>query len=295
MTICPICPRQCSADRTSSFGLCLAGKEPVVSKIMLHQWEEPFLTGPSGSGAIFFSGCALRCVYCQNREISQALKGRTLSAGELVDWMFRLKDLGAANINLVTASHFTAALVPVLRQAKAKGLDLPIVWNSSAYESAATLARLDGLVDIYLPDFKYLDKELARRYSGAADYPETARLALAEMVRQTGPLVFAGDKLLRGTVVRHLVLPGQTADSESILAYLYSTYGDDIFLSIMNQYTPPPGLLAFPELSRRLTRAEYDGVVDYALAVGITNALIQGPESQSVGYKPDFDQFFDIP
>lgn len=293
MTICYICPRCCAADRALTLGVCLAKDGPVVSKIMLHQWEEPFLTGAFGSGTIFFSGCSLRCVYCQNREISQGIKGRTLSQDELLHWMFRLKKLGASNINLVTASHFTPALVPILREARALGLDLPIVWNSSAYESVKTLASLDGLVDIYLPDFKYMDPALARRYSLAGDYPETAKRAVAEMVRQTGPLVFDGDVLVRGTVVRHLILPGHTQDSEDILAYLYTAYGDTIFFSIMNQYTPPPGLDKFPHLARRLTAAEYDEVVDFALSVGIEQALIQGPESQSVEFKPDFDRFFE--
>ncbi len=288
-----MCPRFCSTDRALIKGICLAGERPVVAKVMLHNWEEPFISGSTGSGAIFFSGCNLRCVYCQNAAISHRLKGREMSDEEILDWMFRLKASGAANINLVTAAHFTDQLIPVLKEAKAKGLDLPIVWNSSGYESAETLKKLEGLVDIYLPDFKYLDPDLSARYSGARDYPAAAKAALAEMFRQTGPAVFEEDLLKRGTVVRHLILPGQTEDSEAVLAYLYTTYGDSIWLSIMNQYTPTPNLERYPELSRRLTAEEYDDVVDYALALGISNALLQSEESQSLEFTPDFEILFD--
>lgn len=288
-----MCPRQCRTDRTVDKGICLAGEEPLVAKIMLHHWEEPFISGSSGSGAIFFSGCNLRCVFCQNGDISQTLKGQTMGKDELLREIFRLKSLGAVNINFVTAAHFTDQLIPVLAEARARGLDIPTVWNSSGYESVQTLKKLDGLIDIYLPDFKYMDPELARRYSLAPDYPETAKAALAEMYRQTGPLVFNGDLLQRGMVVRHLVLPGQTEDSEAVLGYLHGTYGDSICLSIMNQYTPAGDLAAFPELNRRLSPDEYDSVVDYALALGISCALIQSEESQSPEFTPDFDRLFD--
>ena len=288
MNPCNQCPRACGTDRSQKPGLCLAGEEPLLPKIMLHQWEEPFLTGEGGSGALFFSGCNLRCVFCQNQTISHELKGRTCSKEELIDIMFRLKERGAVNINLVTAAHFTRQLVPVLREARARGLNLPVVWNSSGYESVESLRLLDGLIDVYLPDFKYMDPALALRYSRAEDYPAAARAAITEMVRQTGPLRFQDDLLMGGTVVRHLVLPGHADDSQSVLAWLATTFGHDIFLSIMNQYTPCGDLSAVPELNRRLTAAEYDEVVDYALALGIENALLQSEESQTLDYTPDF-------
>ena len=293
MEKCTMCPRFCNMDRTLNKGICLAGNAPVIAKVMLHRWEEPFISGDTGSGALFFAGCNLRCVYCQNIDISQTLKGQTMTDEAILRYMFRLKELGAVNINFVTAAHFTDRLIPILVEAKHRGLDLPMVWNSSAYESVATLKKLDGLIDIYLPDFKYLDPWLARHYSGAADYPEIAKDALAEMYRQTGPLLFEDDLLKRGMVVRHLILPGQTEDSQAILAYLYKTYQDNIYLSIMNQYTPAGDLEKYPELNRRLTEAEYEEVVDYALALGITKALVQSPESQSLEFTPDFDILFE--
>ena len=294
MDQCTICPRLCQADRVLTKGICLAGPEPVVAKVMLHLWEEPFISGDTGSGAIFFSGCNLRCVYCQNVDISQTLKGQVMSFDEILNYMFRLKEQGAVNINFVTGAHFTDQLIPIIAQARAQGLDLPIVWNSSGYESVETLKKLEGLIDIYLPDFKYLDPELARRYSKALDYPEAAKAALAEMYRQTGPVRFSGDLLKRGMVVRHLILPGQVDDSQGILAYLHSTYGDNIYLSIMNQYTPAGDLTHYPELDRNLTPNEYDEVIDYALALGISNALIQSSESQSSLYTPDFNTLFEV-
>lgn len=293
MDQCMLCPRNCGVDRDLVRGICLAPVIPIVAKVMLHLWEEPFLTGGAGSGAIFFSGCNLRCVYCQNKAISHQLMGRPMADEELIAYMFRLKNLGAANINLVTATHFSQPLARVLREARSHGMDLPILWNSSAYESVETLKELDGLVDIYLPDFKYMDPQLARRYSKAGDYPEMARLALAEMVRQTGPLRFSGDQLIRGTVVRHLVLPGQTADSQSVLTYLHETFGDDIFISIMNQYIPTGDLAETPELDRHVTAEEYEEVVDFAIALGIENALVQDADSQTLDFTPDFNVLFE--
>lgn len=293
MDPCNQCPRRCGVLRDVSPGLCLAPETPIVAKIMLHRWEEPFLVGEGGSGAVFFSGCNLRCVYCQNQSISHALFGRPMAAAELVDHLLRLQELGAVNINLVTAAHFTRQLVPVLRTAKARGLTLPILWNSSGYESVESLKWLEGLVDIWLPDFKYMDPVIARRYSGAADYPAVARAAIAEMARQSGPPQFSGDLLQRGTVVRHLVLPGQVGDSQAILAWLHQTFGNDIFLSIMNQYIPGGDLSAAPELDRHVTAAEYDEVVDYALALGIEQAFLQDAASQSLDFTPDFTVLFD--
>lgn len=293
MSNCTMCPRACNVDRIHQRGICLAPMTPVVSKIMLHQWEEPFLTGRAGSGAIFFSGCNLRCVYCQNHTISHRLAGREMTSEELIGWMLRLQAMGAANINLVTASHYAEQLAPILRDARAQGLDLPILWNSSAYESVRTLAALEGLVDIYLPDFKYMDPTLARRYSMAEDYPQVARSAIAEMVRQTGPLRFQDDQLVRGTVIRHLVLPGMTEDAQAILAYLHQTYGSDVFLSIMNQYTPAGDLKDYPEIDRHVSANEYEEVVDYAMAVGITQAMIQSDEAQSTAFTPDFTILFE--
>lgn len=293
MEPCYQCPRRCGVFRELSSGLCLAPETPMVAKVMLHRWEEPFLVGAGGSGAIFFSGCNLRCVYCQNQSISHALSGLPMAAPELVEHMLRLQELGAVNINLVTAAHFTRQLVPVLQSAKERGLTLPILWNSSGYESVESLKLLEGLVDIWLPDFKYMDAVTAQRYSGAADYPPVARAAIAEMVRQSGPPRFSGDLLTRGTVVRHLVLPGQVGDSQAILAWLHQTFGNDIFLSIMNQYIPSGDLSCVPELNRHVTAEEYEEVVDYALALGIEQAFLQEASSQSLDFTPDFTVLFD--
>ncbi len=285
---CLLCPRQCNIHRSEAPGYCGAGDNMVVSRAMLHPWEEPFISGQMGSGTIFFSGCSLRCVFCQNHSISHRIQGREVTADELVRIMHHLFLAGAHNINLVTGAHFTDSIIPALVKARAMGVNIPFIWNSSGYESVATLKKLEGLIDVYLPDFKFMNPQYALRYTGAADYPAKAKLALAEMYRQTGPAVFANGLIKTGMVFRHLVLPGLGEDSKDILDYLSSQYKDTIWISLMNQYYPvdlPPG---FAEIDRTVTAAEYQDVTDYALFSGIRQALLQTADSQSAAYTPDF-------
>ena len=254
-----------------------------------HMWEEPPISGQNGSGTVFFSGCSLRCIYCQNHAIAVSHLGYEVTADQLIRIMFDLAEKGVHNINLVTAGHYTVQLVPVLEQARKSGLRIPFLWNSSGYELPETLRLLDGLIDIYLPDFKYIVPQTAKEYSNAPDYPEIAKAALAEMVRQCGsPQLDMQGIMQRGVQVRHLVLPGHAQESRQILWYLYQTYGNRIGYSIMNQYTPMPQMRAHPLLSRRVTEKEYDNVVRYAQQIGILNAFTQEGEAAAESFIPAF-------
>lgn len=287
--LCTACPRACRTDREKGVGYCLQGNEIRVSRAAPHYWEEPCLSGERGSGTVFFVGCNLRCVYCQNREISRGQAGKAVTPERLLEIFFELKEKGVHNINLVTPTHFTEQLIPILRKAKEDGLALPIVYNCGGYESVETLRRLEGLVDIFLPDFKYMSPARAEKYSHAADYPDVAKKAVAEMVRQTGAPVYGDDGMMkRGTIIRHLVLPGGLLDSKSVLRYLHRTYGDTVVLSVMSQYTPMPDV-PFPELARKLTDAEYDEIICFAVDEGITNAYMQEGEAAEESFIPPFD------
>lgn len=288
---CYLCPRGCGALREEGrAGMCGEADEIRASRAALHFWEEPCISGSAGSGAIFFSGCALRCVYCQNGEISRG-GGFPVSAERLRDIMFELKEKGAQNINLVTPSHFVPQLTPVLRSVRAEGLALPIVYNTSAYETVDMLRSLEGLVDVWLPDFKYLDAERAGRYSKAPDYPEVAKAALREMVRQCGqPELDESGRMVRGVIVRHLVLPGGILEAKRVVRYLHETYGDSIYISILGQYTPRPGIEKdYPELAGRLRRRDYERVVDAALRCGVTQAFVQEAGCEKESFIPAFD------
>ena len=264
-----------------------------IARASLHQWEEPCLSGTNGSGTVFFSGCPLHCVYCQNYRIAAGDRGVPVTVPELRDVFLKLQAMGAHNINLVTPTHFVPSIAEALEQAKTAGLALPIVYNTSSYETVDTLARLNGLVDIYLPDMKYYSPALAEKYSSAPDYFQTASAAIAEMYRQVGDPVFRADGMLQsGVLVRHLLLPGQVRDSKRVVRYLWKTYHDHIFLSLMCQYTPLPHVAAsYPELARRVTQEEYDALVDYAVDLGITQAYTQEMESASESFIPDFETF----
>lgn len=259
-------------------------------------WEEPCVSGTEGSGTVFFSGCNLRCVYCQNHKIAIGNVGREISEGELVRTFFELKEKGANNINLVTPSHFAPQIASALRRAKDEGLALPVVYNTSSYENVENLRRFEGLVDIYLPDMKYCDSALAKKYSNAPDYPEVAMNAIREMVRQQPAAVFDGDDtdefenthILKGVVVRHLVLPSHVDDSKKVIKLLHEEFGDKIYISIMNQFTPVTDLSEFPEINRKLTEEEYDEVVDYAVDIGVENGFIQEGETASESFIPEF-------
>lgn len=302
MKRCTLCPRGCAVDRKKGErGICGQTETLKVARAALHYWEEPCISGTKGSGAVFFSGCALHCVFCQNRSIANGEAGKEIRIERLTEIFLELAEQGAHNINLVTPGHFVPQIVKALQAAKQQGLAIPVVYNTSSYESVDTLRRLEGLVDIYLPDFKYLDAALAERYSHAADYSAVAKAAVAEMVRQTGTAVFGealaqeengGEEirlLRRGTIVRHLVLPGQLQDAKAVIRYLYETYGDTIYISILNQFTPLAGLERYPELNRRLTEAEYDEVVDYAISLGVTNGFIQEGDTAEESFIPEFD------
>lgn len=287
---CTLCPRNCQVNRAAhKTGFCGMSSTVEVARASLHMWEEPCISGTNGSGTVFFTGCNLKCVFCQNHEIAIGRKGREVSVEGLSDLFLMLQDKQAHNINLVTPSHYIPSIAEALKLAKARGLMLPIVYNTSGYDSVESLAMLDGLIDVYLPDFKYVSSALSSRYSHARDYFEVACKALAEMYRQVGNPVFDGDMLVKGIIVRHLLLPGCTADSKAVIRYLYKTYGDHIFISIMNQYTPLPHVHDYPELRRKVTPEEYDEVVDYAIELGVENGFIQEGDTAEESFIPDFD------
>ena len=334
MENCMLCPRECGVNRKNGeTGVCGQTAAIKAARAALHMWEEPCISGQNGSGTVFFSGCNLGCVFCQNYNIAAGKAGIEISTGRLAEIFLELQEKGANNINLVTAGHFVPQVVEALKLAKQQGLYLPIVYNTSSYEKVETLRLLDGYVDIYLPDLKYVDSTISNRYSHAADYFTYASAAIAEMVQQVGEPEFvfertagkesssaefladekkkiseqqnnmifdaaeyqerseAGESLLmkKGVIVRHLVMPGCVEDSKRVISYLLKTYGNQIFISIMNQYTPLPQCREYPELSRRVTEAEYDAVVDYAIGLGIENGFIQEGDVAEESFIPEFD------
>ena len=289
MEKCYDCPRRCGAVREEAKGVCHAPAEFLVARIDLHMWEEPPISGSRGSGTVFFGGCNLGCVFCQNRAIRDGEVGRLMSADELLSAMVALVNRGAHNINLVTPTHYTRALVPVLRRLREQ-VTVPIVWNSSAYESVETLRLLDGLIDIYLPDFKYISPQMAA-YSHAPDYAAVASAAVTEMFRQRGPLRFGADGLLQsGLIVRHLVLPGGRHDSIAVLDRLSDLLPvSDVRLSLMSQYTPDfVDAEKYPALARRITTFEYNSVLRRAEQLGF-EGYFQGRTSASAEFTPDFE------
>lgn len=286
---CSLCPRQCLADREQTTGYCGVKNTLRVARAALHFWEEPCISGEEGSGAVFFTGCNLRCVFCQNYHIARAEQGKEISGERLSEIFLELQEQKANNINLVTATHYVPQVIEALEEAKKQGLKIPVVYNCGGYESVETLRLLEGLVDIYLPDFKYMDPARAKKYSHAEDYPAVARAALAEMVRQQPKAEFDHRGIMKkGIIVRHLMLPGGIKDSKAVVQYLYETYGDQIYLSLMNQYTPLPQVADYPELTRKLKKFEYDRLVDYAISLGVTNGFIQEGETAEESFIPAF-------
>lgn len=288
LSACTLCPRECKVDRFEKSGYCGMPATVFGARAALHLWEEPCITGKNGSGTVFFTGCTLRCVFCQNHNIANGSVGKEITIEHLSTIFLSLQEKGATNINLVTPTHYVSQIVKALILAKQNGLTIPIVYNTSGYEKVSTLKLLDGYVDVYLPDFKYMDENLALRYSNAKDYPTIAKEAIKEMVRQVGTPVFEHDIIKRGVIVRHLVLPGYRTDSKKILRYLYETYHDTIYLSIMNQFTPLTGLSNYPEINRIVTKREYNDVIDFAIELGITNAFIQEGQTASESFIPEF-------
>lgn len=290
---CTLCPRNCKANRADGEkGVCGAkGRKILAARAALHMWEEPCISGNRGSGAVFFSGCPLRCVYCQNYDIARTQVGMEISEERLGEIFLELKEKGAANINLVTPTHYTPQIIRAVKKARKEGMNLPVVYNCSGYEKVETLKMLEGIVDIYLTDFKYMEKQWAEKYSKAPDYPERAKEALAEMVRQTGEAVFDSEGMMQsGVIVRHLLLPGHVKNAREVVKYVFETYKDQVYLSLMNQYTPLPQVKKdFPELNRKVTKKEYERLLSYTLDLGVENAFIQEGETAKESFIPMFD------
>ena len=288
---CKLCPRACGVNRLQGQrGYCGMDGRIFAARAALHMWEEPCISGDKGSGAVFFTGCTLRCCFCQNHEIAAGRSGKELSIERLSGIFLELEEKGAANINLITAGHYLPQVLDALDLAKESGLQLPVVYNCGGYETVEALKLLEGYVDVYLPDLKYLEQELAARLSKAPDYPEAAKRALREMVRQTGPCVFDPEGYIqRGTIVRHLILPGHTRNSKAVLHFLRENFGDQIYVSLMNQYTPVRQLEQSPELNRRVTGREYEKVVNEALLLGMEQVYIQEGDTAKESFIPAFD------
>ena len=288
---CLLCPRKCGINRsTGQTGICGVSSEIKVARAALHYLEEPCISGKRGSGAVFFSGCSLHCVFCQNREISDGKEGKVISKERLSDIFMELAGKGANNINLVTPGQYIPDIVWAVNDAKSRGMKLPIIYNTSGYENVTELKLLEGIVDVYLPDFKYMDSTLSARYSRAKDYPSVAKQALSEMVRQQPDVVIddATGLIQKGVIVRQLLLPGHVNDAKAVLKYLYDTYHDHVYISMMSQFTPI-ALKDYPEINRTVTKREYERLVNYALEIGITNAFIQEGDVAKDSFIPAFD------
>ena len=289
MKACELCPRRCRVDRVRCFGFCKAGENLRVALVSLHEWEEPCLVGERGAGTIFFSHCNLRCVYCQNFSISQENFGEEISIERLAEIFIEQQNRGAANIELVTPTHYTDKICAAIDIAKSNGLCLPIVWNSNAYENLETLELLRGRVDIFLPDLKYFDDELARTFSNTPNYFAVASAAIKKMFELVGAAQIVNGQMIRGVIVRHLVLPNHRRDAMKIIDWLHETFGDEIFISLMNQYTPLYRAAAFKKISRTLTTFEYDSVVEHATELGIKNCFIQIGKTADKNFIPKFN------
>lgn len=287
---CVLCPRKCGINRYEKKGFCGANNKLKIAYYNLHMWEEPVISGANGSGTIFFSNCNMKCLYCQNKKISTDGYGKYTSLKRLEEIMLELQEKGANNINLVTPTHYVPHISKVLRKIKNSTLNIPVVYNTSSYEKVGTIIMMNKLVDIYLADLKYYDDELALKYSLCNNYFETATMAIDEMFRQVGNLEFDNNGILKkGLIVRVLILPGHVYDAKNIIKYLYKTFGDNIFISIMNQYTPV-NKCKYDNLNNKITDEEYDEVINYALDLGVTNAFVQEGDTSLESFIPDFNK-----
>ena len=286
---CRLCPRNCGINRYEKVGVCGASNKVRVSHYSLHEWEEPVISGINGSGTVFFSHCNLKCIFCQNKKISTGGYGKDITNKRLGEIFLELQEKGAHNINLVTPTHYVPQIVSVLKKIKGKELEIPVVYNTSSYENVSTIELLDGLVDVYLADFKYFDDELAKNYSNCKNYFEVASKAISKMYEQVGNPVFENDLMKKGVIVRLLLLPGHKEDVKKIIKYIYDTYKDNVYISIMNQYTPVTKTLDYPNLNWTVTDSEYCDVINYACDLGVTCAFIQEGETASESFIPDFD------
>jgi len=288
---CELCPRKCSVNRLAGeVGFCGATDKLKIARASLHEWEEPCISGTNGSGTVFFSHCTLNCVFCQNYNLSHNNFGKEISIERLSEIFLELQKRGAHNINLVTPTHYIPQIIEALKIAKNNGLIIPIVYNSSGFENLEIIKLLNGFIDIYLPDFKYFNNELAKKYSSATNYFENVSKCLFEMLRQVGEPKFNNDIMEKGVIIRHLVLPGFLDDSKEILNYIYKNFKNKVYISIMNQYTPIiSNLQSYPEIARKLSEKEYDEVLEYAISIGIENAFIQEGETAQESFIPNFD------
>ena len=292
LTNCNLCPRRCGVDRTAGeTGFCGASDRVKIARSALHFWEEPCISGKNGSGTVFFSHCTLKCRFCQNYEISTCSRGYEISEETLCEKFLDLQSQGANNINLVTPTHFVPQIISALDMAKRRGLTIPIVYNTSGYENIETLKMLDGYIDIYMPDMKYYDDKYSIKYSAAPKYFEIAKAAIHEMFNQVSYPVFDEHNIMqKGVIVRHLMLPGLLFDTKKLMDYLYSAYGNSIYISLMSQYTPLPHVKDFPELDRKLNMKHYEAMVDYCAELGIENAFIQEGEAADESFIPPFNE-----
>lgn len=286
---CNLCPRNCGVNRYESLGFCKASDKVKVAYYSLHQWEEPVISGINGSGTVFFSNCNLKCIFCQNKKISTLGYGKEISNERLEEIFLELQAKGAHNINLVTPTHYVPQIVEVLKEAKTAGLNIPIVYNTSSYENVSTIMLLEGIVDVYLADLKYFDDSLGCKYSKCENYFEVAKAAIEAMYEQVGKFEIVDDLMVKGVIVRVLVLPGHADDSKNLIKYLHETYGNNIIISIMNQYTPVEVIDKYPNLNRKVSDEEYEEVIDFAVELGVEIAFIQEGETQDTSFIPDFD------
>lgn len=289
---CNICPRRCGADRENgSLGFCGASNKIRIARAALHFWEEPCLSGANGAGTVFFSYCNMKCVYCQNYRISTRGAGHEVSIGELAEIFLDLQSQGANNIDLVTPTHYALDIAEAVKKAKDSGLHIPVLYNCGGYESVETLKRLEGLIDIYMPDMKYYRDKYAVKYSSAPRYFETACAALEEMYRQTGAFVLDENGIMQsGVIVRHMMLPGLMLDTKKIMDYLFDTYGNNIYISLMSQYTPLKNVERFPELNRKIDMKKYNSIVDYCMNRGMENVFIQEGSAAKESFIPCFEE-----
>lgn len=286
---CNVCPRKCGINRFKETGFCRASGELKVARAFLHVWEEPCISGSRGSGAVFFSNCNLRCVFCQNHDISHGGKGKTLSIKRLSEIFMELQEKGAHNINLVTPTHYIPQIKEAIIMSKKEGLAIPIAYNSNGYESIDALRELEGLIDIFIPDLKYFNDKYAVKYSGAQNYFEIASKAVLEMIRQVGAPVFDGEGIMkRGVMIRHMMLPGLLFDSKKIVDWVAENLPSEVYFNIMSQYTPMYRAQEYPEINKRINKKHYEALVDYAITRGIENGFFQDVESATEDYVPDF-------
>lgn len=299
---CKLCIRNCKVNRhDNKIGFCKASNKVMIAKASLHLWEEPPISIGKGSGAVFFSHCNFKCVFCQNYNISQdnkmhkndcssSVTGKEVSIERLSEIFLELQKKGANNINLVTPTHYVPQIIRAIDIAKSNGLNLPILYNTNSYDSIETIKALDGYIDVYLPDFKYFDDKYALKYSSATNYSKNAIKVIDEMIRQTGsPKFDSMGRIIKGVIVRHLMLPGLLFDSKKVIDLLYNRYGDNIYISIMNQYVPMFNAYKYPEINKPLNPKHYDSLVNYAAELGVKNGFIQEEGSNTDKYTPDFN------